>query len=157
AGVTIPPVKYFQIPEFATPKLSPNGKMVAARTRFDDFHYSLSLIDPETGAVRSLVKAEQMSVTSFWWKTDDLLLFLLQEDGGPRTFRVADIKAKKIYDLPNLMHGGLVTLLDPLPGSATDILVTRQQEVIRESPGTMLSFRTIGTNVVRFNIVTAET
>lgn len=104
------------------PQLSPSGKLIASLVRIDDTHYALMLSDLEAHTQKPLIQSPTLSVTRFWWKNDDLIMALVGENSGARTYRALDLKTKKVNDLEAVMHNG-VQLIDRLPDDPDNVLI----------------------------------
>ncbi len=131
-----PDTKLFEPANLALPKLSPNGHMIGMLRRFDDMHFSLMLLDLQTGKQTPIVKAPNMTVTDFWWKSDDLLLIMIEEDGILRSLRSFDLRTQKFQDFQSLIRTG-VRLLDRLPDVPEEVLIglaPAQEETLSRTP-----------------------
>jgi len=104
------------------PKLSPSGRLIAAISRTDDTHYALILIDLQARSTQPLIKAPYLSVLQFWWKSDELLVAMVQENLTTRTYRAVNLRTKKVDDMKDLMPNG-ARLLDRLPDDPDHMLV----------------------------------
>lgn len=117
-----PAMKFFEPASFAKPKLSPNGRYIGALVRTDDVHNALIMIDTEARTRKTLIQSPGFSVTEYWWKTDTLLLALIEENSGTRTFRALDLKTQKVNDLEGIMRNGAF-ILDLLPDDPENVVV----------------------------------
>ncbi len=106
---------FFADPAFAGPALSPDGTRVCVRTRFDDRHYGLTMIDVATKQRTTLAKTANMTARNFWWKADDLLLLLVEDDDEYRVFQALDLRAGKINPMRQLQEYGYVRIMSELP------------------------------------------
>lgn len=119
----LPPAElFFQPPEISMVKISPSGTHICALQRFDDYHYQLILVTGPAMAGRARVKANDMSLKHFWWKTDDLLLLLLQADDGQRDFRTFDLRTGKFNELDALKSYSYLEFISDLPDDPDSVL-----------------------------------
>lgn len=105
---------FFADPAFAGPALSPDGTRVCVRTRFDDRHYALTMIDLATKQRSTLARTANMTAVNFWWKSDDLMLLLVQDDDGYRVFQALDLQAGKVNPMRQLQKYGYVRIMSEL-------------------------------------------
>ncbi|MDP3073876.1 MAG: prolyl oligopeptidase family serine peptidase [Opitutaceae bacterium] len=113
---------FFAPPSFMLPKLSPDGSKLCALTRFDDRHYALTLINLASKQAKTVVRAEELTVINYWWKGDDLLLAMLEGEGGRRIFRSVDLKNDKLHPLDNLEVYRLIEFMADLPDDPEQML-----------------------------------
>ena len=124
----LPPEAFFAPPVFSVPKLAPDGNRYASLLRFDDRHQALVLMDIGTGQQETLIKADDLSVSNYWWKNDQWLLVLVEHDSGRRFFRTVDLKAKKSAELESLGVYPMRQILHLLPSSETDVLFSVRKQ-----------------------------
>ena len=105
AAEKVPPAAevFFRGPAFARPQISPDGHRLAALTRHDDHRYALTMIDLESRRAQVLVKQPGLSVSSFAWKGDDVLLVSLQNDEGANALQSIDLRTGQANPL-NLLN-----------------------------------------------------
>lgn len=107
--------KFFAPITFASAQLSPDGSKMCALTLFDDRHYALIMTELPSKRSKTLVRTGDISVLSFWWKSDDLLLVLIEDDAGVRRFQTLDLRAGKVNDLVELTAYQELQLENELP------------------------------------------
>jgi dipeptidyl aminopeptidase/acylaminoacyl peptidase len=159
AGQPAKPVSFserlFAPSALASPQLSPSGKLVASLNRTDDTHYALILTDLEAHTQQPLVQSPSLSVIRFWWKNDDLLMILVTENAGARTFRSLDLKTKKVNDLEVIMHNG-IQMIDRLPDEPDNVLVGVAPEWADGIVNTTVTAYPLPTSLARVNLRTGR-
>ncbi len=113
---------FFAPPSFTSVRLSPDGRHLAARSRFDKKHYALTLLDLETLHSEVLVKIPKVSVENYWWKSDHQLIVLTQNDRGGVFYCSIDLRTRQINDLVKVNRRD-TTILNLLPEEPDLILV----------------------------------
>lgn len=113
---------FFAPPTFRLPSLSPDGSKLCALTRFDDRHYALTLISLTSKQVTTLIKADELTVVSYWWKSDDLLLAMIEGEGGRRLFQTVDLKSGKLRALDSLEVYWGIEFVSDLPDDPEQML-----------------------------------
>ncbi|OYV00899.1 MAG: hypothetical protein CFE26_23470, partial [Verrucomicrobiales bacterium VVV1] len=117
AEPTSPPAAdvFFAPPTFHLPKLSPDGTKLCALTRFDDRHYALTLIGLTSKQTTTIIKAPELTVLNYWWKSDDLLLAMIEGEGGRRLFQTVDLKNGQLRALDSFEVYGRIEFVSDLP------------------------------------------
>jgi hypothetical protein len=137
APARLPAEIFFEPPAQLVPRLSPDGTKLGLLTRLDATHNELTLVDLATRKPRSLAKSPGWSVLNFWWKSDDLLLMIVENDDYVGGFSSLDLKAGKLNELPELAGIREVELINFLPADPENMLfrATRingtQNDVVR--------------------------
>ncbi|MSU23496.1 MAG: hypothetical protein EXS32_06685 [Opitutus sp.] len=102
ADAGLPPVPtrdFFSLPNVRAPKLSPDGKKIAFLFPHEQ-RLALGLFDRETKESRMILRGEDESIYSFFWKSDDRIVFLADASGNESFFiGVTDLTGKKILRL----------------------------------------------------------
>ncbi len=104
------------------PKLSPDGSKLCALTRFDDRHYALTLINLVTKQVQPVIKADALTTLNYWWKSDWLLVAVLEGDGGRRIYQTVDLKNGKVFGLEDLETYARFQFVSDLPDDPEQML-----------------------------------
>ena len=77
ATATPPPIPvkdFFGLPNVRSPRLSPDGKKIAFLFPHEQ-RFALGLFDRMTGESRMILRGEDESLYSFFWKGDDRIVF----------------------------------------------------------------------------------
>ena len=122
---------FFLPPSFAHPQISPDGRRLAALTLHDREHYALVSLDLETQAAEVFVKEKEVSVASFYWKSDDLLLLLTENSGG-RWLQSLDLRTRKVNNLDRLNRESTAALPSLLPKDPEHVLAPWSDGGIRK-------------------------
>lgn len=107
---------------FTQPELSPDGTKICALMRFDHGHYALNLIDVATKQTRTLIKQPGWTVVNFWFKSNDLMLLLLESDLGVRQFQSLDLRIEKVKPIEGVERLSGLILLNALPDEPEEML-----------------------------------
>lgn len=118
----LPADVFFQPRAFADPQISPDGRRLAALTRHDHERYALTLTDLATGKGEVLVKGPKLSVTSFGWKDDDLLLVVIVGESGLHLLHSIDLRTLKVNPLDRLNHERTGPVASFLPADPAHII-----------------------------------
>ena len=119
----------FGLPEVRQPRLSPDGKKIAFLFPHER-RLALGVFDRASGASRMVLKGEDESLVSFFWKGNDRLVFLA-DVGGNESFFIgsSDLNGRSVLRLAESQRiednlvGNVANILDELPGDPQRILV----------------------------------
>jgi len=106
--------------EFRTPKISPSGRFLGL-TGVRKFHDYLAAIDLETMRPQPLATFTDSALVDYWWKSDGLIVLLVENSDGYRSFRTLDVREKKVIPLHNFNTRGAL-LVSTLPDESDYIL-----------------------------------
>lgn len=123
AAPALSPAEAFFAPSaFTQPRLSPGGGKLCARMLIDDRHYALTLVELSSKKGQPLIRNSNVSVLAFWWKSEDLILVLVEDDRGVRQFKSLDLKTTKVNELSELGIYQELQLVNELPDNPEDML-----------------------------------
>lgn len=122
APAPLPAERFFQPVAFADPQISPDGRRLAARTLHDHERYALTMIDLATGKGEVLIKHPKLSVTSFGWKDNDLLLVAILGENGHHVLSAIDLRAQKVNPLDRLNRERTGPIASYLPADPAHII-----------------------------------
>ena len=120
---------FFSLPNVRSPKLSPDGKKIAFLFPHEN-RMALGLFDRTTGESRLVLRGEDESIYSFFWKGDDRIVFLADFSGNESFFIGAtDLTGKKVLRLAesqrveDSLTGAFATILSPFAADPDRIIV----------------------------------
>lgn len=95
----IPVEKFFGDPAISGVTISPDGKHVLFRAPIHN-HLGVALMDLETGKVEMLVSAKDESIGSFFWKSDEWVVYTADVGGNEAdAVQAINIKTRRIVRL----------------------------------------------------------
>lgn len=118
---TLPPVEaFFAEPEFRSPRLSPDGRTLAmtGTRKFKDF---LATIDLATMKPTASASFTDGTLVDFWWKGNDWVIFVIENQAGFVSFRSFDLTKRKVVNLANFNRRG-ARLVAALPDDPYHVL-----------------------------------
>lgn len=116
------PLEYFfTAPTYRLPRVAPDGRSYSIVVSHGKEEV-LSIIDLQSGKATPLFKTADR-IRHYWWKSQDLLLLLLEHDDllGLQTF---EVKTKKGARPESLRFSGI---LNPMPEDPENVLLCRSQ------------------------------
>lgn len=120
---------FFSLPNVRSPRLSPDGKKIAFLFPYEN-RMALGLFDRATGESRLVLRGEDESLYSFFWKGDDRIVFLADFAGNESFFIGAtDLSGKKVLRLAesqrldDSLTGTSAVILSPFPADPDRIIV----------------------------------
>ncbi|MEY2881416.1 MAG: hypothetical protein RLZZ15_3796, partial [Verrucomicrobiota bacterium] len=123
------PADFYGLPNLRAPKLSPDGKKIAFLFPHEK-HLALGLFDRATKESRLVLRGEDESLLSFFWKGDDRLVFQADVAGNESMFiGVTDLTGKNVrriaesQRLDDNLTGVSAVLLNPLAADPARIAV----------------------------------
>ena len=126
----IPTKDFFSLPNVRSPRLSPDGKKIAFLFPHEQ-RLALGLFDRETKESRMILRGEDESIYSFFWKGDDRIVFMADFTGNESFFiGSTDLTGKKILRLAESQRlednltGTFALLLSALPSDPDHIVAT---------------------------------
>ncbi|MFM9031539.1 MAG: prolyl oligopeptidase family serine peptidase, partial [Opitutaceae bacterium] len=119
----------FGLPEVRQPRLSPDGKRIAFLFPHER-RLALGVFDRASGESRLVLRGEDESLVSFFWKGNDRLVFMA-DVGGNESFFIGstDLTGRNVLRLAESQRiednlvGNVANILDELPGDPQRILV----------------------------------
>jgi dipeptidyl aminopeptidase/acylaminoacyl peptidase len=122
--------EFFGLPNVRQPRVSPNGKLIAFLFPHEK-KMALGVFDRETKQSRMILRGEDESIFSFFWKGNDRIVFEADVAGNESFFiGVTDLTGKKILRLSESQRlednltGNVAYLVDQLPADPTRIMVS---------------------------------
>ncbi len=145
-----PVERFYELPEFGRPRLSPDGTKLAMWQRRDQKQYLMQL-DLATMKLSTLMHFKDgAELANYWWKNNDLILTLVDNTNGSRDFRLMDLKANKERFLVQTERSS-TELLGMLPDDPDHVLMaasgwggynlfklnlrTEKLEIVEKNPG----------------------
>jgi dipeptidyl aminopeptidase/acylaminoacyl peptidase len=132
AGAPLPPPaieQFFGLPQVRQPRLSPDGRRIAYLYPHEK-KLALGVFDRATGESRMVLRGEDESLHSFFWKGNERLVFLADVAGNESFFiGSTDLTGRKTLRLAESQRldddlvGTFATIVDELPGDPTRIVV----------------------------------
>lgn len=114
--------QFFAKPEFQNLKLSPSGKMLAVPAVSNGTEF-LATIDLATMQTTPRGEFKDSHLYDYWWKSEDLLLMLVQGKDSRYGYRLLDLKTGKAH-AHRQMNDKAYQLVNTLPDDPDNILVT---------------------------------
>jgi len=118
------PLDYFLAPTaYRLPKLSLDGRYYGIIVAKDNIEV-LTTVDLTTGKATPVTKSTEMKFVNYWWKSDSLILLLLENvQNGDREFQTFDVKTQKA-DISGAFRSNSVLLISPLYDEPDNVLVS---------------------------------
>lgn len=132
----IPLEHFFAEPDLRSPQVSPDGANLAFLTTLGTGKVGIALMHLANGKIEPLVAAKDENIDSFFWKTDDLLVYSGDIGGNEspalRSFNIAKRRVaplaesyrEKVADRANWAN-----IIDPLPFLPHQLLVLGPKSV----------------------------
>ncbi|MBM3853250.1 MAG: S9 family peptidase, partial [Verrucomicrobia bacterium] len=121
--------QFFGLPQVRQPRLSPDGRRIAYLYPHEK-KLALGVFDRATGESRMILRGEDESIHSFFWKGNERIVFLADVAGNESFFiGSTDLTGRKTLRLAESQRldddlvGTVATIVDELPGDPTRIVV----------------------------------
>jgi dipeptidyl aminopeptidase/acylaminoacyl peptidase len=149
------PIDYFVTPPaYRWPKLSPDGRFYGIVTTKDEVELLLA-VDLSTGKATPITKTAESKIANYWWKSDELVLLLLEDRIGNSQFQTFNLRTQQsqTFDLrtqqqPNAFSvytpdRSIVLLVHLMPDDPENVLISTNEST--------------GLNLLKYNIRTGKT